>query len=115
MSNSTPIPVKDQNILYIIDGKKHYWPPKQDCMIPIPKQIRAKKTYLQRILDELDTNPIDYDMLEGKVKASWDEVKAFDTQYITKYIIKGIKQDKIEQIKVDGEKNKYKGHRYKLK
>jgi hypothetical protein len=111
---SKPIPIPNQPRMYIIDGKKHYWSPRGDCFIPVPKQIKAKKTYLQRIIEELDETPLDYNIMLERIKEKWDEDKLFDEQYIFKSIIKGINQNLIVQKKVNSEKNKYKGHSYRL-
>jgi len=73
-----------------------------------------KKTYLQYILDQLSDTPIDYIILINKIKDIWSEDNEFDETYVIKSIIRGIKEHRIEQIIVKTEKNKYKGHQYKL-
>ena len=82
--------------------------------IPIKTKTKPKKTYLQMILDELKSqnSPIEYQLLSENIQKNWDEEKCFDETYLIKSIIRGIKEEKIKQLRVPNEKNKYKGHIY---
>jgi len=101
-----------------INGQKYYWSPKQDCYILVPKVKKAKKTYLQRIIDIFEINKnkdfISYTEILINVKDKWDEEKNFDENFFIKALVKGINQYVLEQKNVLKEKNKYKGHDYKL-
>ena len=101
----------------VIDGKKMYWSPRMDCYLPIKKQVKRKKTYLKYVLDDLNNNDNDtvsYELLVNNIKYKWNEKVPFKEEYLVKSLIKGINQGKIEKIEVAKEKNKYKGHNYKL-
>tara|TARA_B110000211_G_scaffold232586_1_gene296669 strand:+ start:101 stop:1681 length:1581 start_codon:yes stop_codon:yes gene_type:complete len=91
---------------------------------------RVKKTYLKRIENVLSdhaalTNrlhgpsswfhsPMDYTEMIMRMKREWDGGKKFNEQYITTALRKGILAKRIVQVKVNNNKNKYKGHQYKL-
>ena len=101
----------------VIDGKKMYWSPRMDCYLPIKKQVKRKKTYLDYVLDELNDNvnvALPYELLVNNIKDKWIEEVQFKDEFLVKSLIKGINQGKIEKIEVVKEKNKYKGHNYKL-
>ena len=100
--------------MYIIDGVKHYWSPKRNSFIKPKKSQKPKKTYLEYILENLTYEDTDYYTLVAKIKENWIENKVFDETYIVKSLIRGIKENKIKQIVVETEKNKYKGHIYHL-
>lgn len=106
----------------VINGKKTYWSPRMDCYLPIKKQVKRKKTYLTYILDKLnelndnenENDTMAYELLVNNIKQKWNEEVPFKEEYFVKSLIKGVSQGKIEKIEVAKEKNKYKGHYYKL-
>lgn len=101
-----------------INGQKYYWSPKQDRYILVPKTKKVKKTYLQKIIDIFEMNKnnefLNYTDILNNVINEWDEEKNFDESFFIKALIKGITQSVLEQKVVLTEKNKYKGHNYKL-
>ena len=101
-----------------INGQKYYWSPKQDCYILVSKTKKVKKTYLERIVEIFEMNKnkeyINYTEMMNKVKNLWDEEKNFDEKFFIKAIIKGLNNNVLEQKCLLKEKNKYKGHEYKI-
>ena len=101
-----------------INNQKYYWSPKRNSYILISKRKNKKKTYLQRIVDSFEINKnvnlLSYNEIFNNVKNNCDAPKIFDERYLIKALIKGIGQNILEKIEIVSEKNKYKGHNYKL-
>ena len=76
---------------------------------------RNKKTYLDKILEQLSCEALEWNDMVSNIESNWDEETTFSEEFIIKSIIKGINLNKIEQLTIDNIKNKYKGHSYKLK
>ena len=55
-----------------------------------------------------------WDSLITHLQENWNEETIFQEEYVVKAIIKGMKNGNILQIQMDGIKNMYKGHSYKL-
>ena len=111
---SGPIPIEGEERMGLFNGRKYYWSPKRDVWLLVPKQTKAKKTYLKRIEEVLNDIPMDYDMMIDIMKANWDENKQFNEGYITTALRKGMIKNLIAKVDVVGVKTKYKGHQYKL-
>lgn len=75
---------------------------------------RNKKTYLDKILQQLSDEPLEWNDMVSNIKSNWNEETTFNEEFIIKSIIKGIISNKIEKLTIDNIKNKYKGHSYKL-
>ena len=65
-------------------------------------------------METLTSEPTDWATLIDIISSNWDEENIFNEEYVIKGVIKGMKQGNIIQIEMDGVKNKYKGHSYKL-
>ena len=111
---SGPVSIQGQPRMGLFNGRKYYWSPKRDMWFLVPKQTKAKKTYLKRIEEVLNDTPMDYDIMIDIMKANWDENKKFNEGYITTALRKGMIKNLIEKVDVVGVKTKYKGHQYKL-
>ena len=105
--------IPDEPRMCNINNNKYYWSPKRDCYLLVPKQKKSKQTYLEKILKILkETNTITYNELSNKIQEEWKEAKNFKEEYLIKALIKGIQNNNLNQLKVENEKNKYKGHNY---
>ena len=94
------------------DGKTYYWD--YDNWIEVLPKKRNKESYLNKILDILSEEPLGWYELSKYIEDNWDEPNNYDEQYVTKALIHGIKDNKLEKIESSISKNKYKGHHYKL-
>lgn len=96
----------------VVNGKKLYY--SYDHWVEVIPPKKNKKTYLTKILEVLTTDPLHWYEFVKPIQDNWDEPTIFKEEFITKAIIKGINQNKIEKIENNLSKNKYKGHLYKL-
>ena len=109
-----PALVEGQTRVGTYQGRRYVWKPKLDAWYLVKKQTKAKITYLDRIktvLHHLDY--MDYDEMLARLGANWDEPRQFNEEYVTTALRKGTINGTFDQMKVQGERNKYKGHCYK--
>ena len=85
-------------------GRQYYWSPYNNMWLLIPKKVKTKKTYLKRIEEILSDFPMDYNTMIDIMKFNWNENKTFREGYVKMALRKGINQNIIVQVKVEGEK-----------
>ena len=108
------ISIPDEPRMCMINNNKYYWSPKRECYLLVPKKKKNKTTYLEKIIKILKNYKeiISYNDLIIQIHNEWNEHNIFKEEYLINALIKGITNNNLKQLKVENEKNKYKGHNY---